>query len=298
MTGRGVQIAPGSDEWLRFMSPSKAAAVLGVSRWESPRSLWHRMRGELPPEEPKDEFTVGHAFEPALAYLWKESNPGWRLSRGEVQVIGTERFGFPLLATVDRRGSRGSRRRVVEMKTARSLDDWGDDFSEDAPADYVVQTIVQRLVTGWTDEPADLLVMGPYFRHHCYRIPWDQELADEIIEQLRAFHASLADPDAAPELDDTVATYDAVRSVHPDIDDGAEVQLDADMAVDYLDAYAVHKAAEAELRLHKSRVLEVMGRAKVARVGDVKIADRRRKGRGVSLYAGKATSEEILSNVE
>lgn len=295
-----VKIAPGSPEWLRFMSPSKAAAVLGLSRYESPRSLWHRMRGELPPEDPKDIFAVGHAYEHTLAYLWKEQNPGWRLSRREVQVVATERFGFPLLATVDRRASRGSRRRVVEMKTARKLEDWGDQFTDEAPADYLVQTIVQRAVTGWTDEPADLFVMGPYFRHHCYSIPWDQDLADAVIDELAAFYKRLSDPDAAPELDDTVPTYQALRALHPEID-GRTVNVPVDLALEYVDALETEKAAAAAARLARSKMLEAMGSAQYARVPDplepeldgVLVAKRQAKGKTVSVVTAGADYDEL-----
>ncbi|OZF41888.1 YqaJ viral recombinase family protein [Rhodococcus sp. 14-2470-1a] len=255
-----VKIKPGSDEWLRTMSPSKAAAVLGLSRWESPRSLWHRMRGELPPEDPKDEFRVGHAYELALAELWRSANAGWRLSRGEVQFDGSDRFGFPLIATIDGRASRGRARRVVEKKTARSLEEWGDFFTDDGPADYVTQVIVQMGVSGYTREPADLVVMGPFFQWHTYRVRFDADLFDGIVDQLRDFHRSLSDPDAGPELDDHVATYDAVRALHPRID-GSTVQLDEALALDYLDAVLDHRETDKRLRGLKTRVLDVMGDA-------------------------------------
>lgn len=259
-------IAPGSAEWLRYLSPSKAAAVYGVSRWESARSLYHRMRGELPPEDPKDIFRVGHAYEPALRELWKIDNPGWRLSRGEVQVNAGDRFGFPLLATIDGRASKGRARKVVEKKTARKLEEWGDQFTDEAPLDYVVQVYVQQLVTGWTKEPADLVVMGPYFKHHTYRIPFDADVAADIVDELRAFHTRLSDPDAAPELDDHVATYEAIRALHPEIDGDTRVTVDTDEGLDYLDAVLAFRDAETRLRGRKTWLLDAMGDAKHADV--------------------------------
>lgn len=259
-------IAPGSAEWLRYLSPSKAAAVYGVSRWESARSLYHRMRGELPPEDPKDIFRVGHAYEPALRELWKIDNPGWRLSRGEVQVNAGDRFGFPLLATIDGRASKGRARKVVEKKTARKLEEWGDQFTDEAPLDYVVQVYVQQLVTGWTKEPADLVVMGPYFKHHTYRIPFDPDVAADIVDELRAFHTRLSDPDAAPELDDHVATYEAIRALHPEIDGDTRVTVDTDEGLDYLDAVLAFRDAETRLRGRKTWLLDAMGDAKHADV--------------------------------
>ncbi|WP_037165086.1 YqaJ viral recombinase family protein [Rhodococcoides fascians] len=255
-----VKIKPGSPEWLATMSPSKAAAVLGLSRWESPRSLWHRMRGDLPPEDPKDQFAVGHAFELALSELWRGANPGWRLSPGEVQFDASDRFGFPFIATIDGRASRGSSRRVVEKKTARKLEEWGDFFTDEGPADYITQVIVQQGVSGYTREPAHLVVMGPFFQWHTYRVRFDADLFDEIVGTLRAFHRSLSDPDAGPALDDHVATYDAVRALHPDVD-GSAVQLDEELALAYLGAVVDHRESEARLRGLKTEVLDVMGDA-------------------------------------
>lgn len=255
-----VKIAPGSPEWLATMSPSKAAAVLGLSRWESPYSLWRRMRGELPPEDPKDEFAVGHAFELALSELWRGANPGWRLSPGEVQFDASDRFGFPIIATIDGRGSRGRARKVVEKKTARKLEEWGDFFTDEGPADYVTQVLVQMGVSGYTREPAELVVMGPFFQWHTYRVAFDADLFDEIVAQLRAFHRSLSDPDAGPALDDHVATYDAVRAMHPEVD-GSTVKVGEELALDYLTAVVDHRESEGRLRGLKSRVLDVMGNA-------------------------------------
>lgn len=277
---------PGSPAWLKLVSASKVAAIVGLSRWESPYSLWHRMAGHLAPEEPKDEFTVGHAFEPALAELWKSENTGWRLSRGEVQYF-TDRYGFPAVATLDRRASRGRSRRVVEFKTARSLEDWGDDFTDACPDDYVVQTIWQMGVTGWTKHPAHLTVMGPFFRWHTYEIPFDQAVFDELVDQSRRFWQSLADG-VEPALDDTVPTYNCVRELHPDID-GSEVVVPRELAVDYLAAVEARKAAETAERGLKSELLALMGNAAVARTDGELVVAKRTPGRGDSVVLRPTT---------
>ena len=277
---------PGSPEWLGLVSASKIAAIVGLSRWESPYSLWHRMAGHLEPEEPKDEFTVGHAFEPALAELWKSENLGWRLSRGEVQYF-TDRFGFPAVATLDRRASRGRSRRVVEFKTARSLEDWGDDFTDHAPDDYVTQVMWQMGVTGWTKHPAHLTVMGPFFRWHTYEIPFDQAVFDELVGQGRAFWDSLQ-AGAQPELDDTVPTYECVRELHPEID-GSEVVVPAELARGYLGTVEARKSFETAERAHKTRLLDAMGNAAIARTDGGLVVAKRTPGRGDSVVLRPTT---------
>ena len=63
---------PGSPGWLRLMTASKVAAILGVSQWDSPRSMWHRMRNELPAEPQSTVQSRGHYLEPAVLAWWAD----------------------------------------------------------------------------------------------------------------------------------------------------------------------------------------------------------------------------------
>lgn len=272
-------VEPGSDEWRRVITPSKVAAVLGVSRWESPYRLWHRMRGDIAPEPPKDIFDVGHDFEPAMAAMWKRGNPGWRLSRGEVQKMPNVYPGYPALVTLDRRACRGRARRVVEFKTARRMEDWGDFGTDQAPPDYVAQVIAQMAFSGYTKHPAHLMVLGPYFEAHTYVIEFDAELWAVMDQRCAQFWESLAGEEP-PDLDDSVPTYECVRELHPDIDAGESVTVDAGQAVELLGLALDIKAAETRLRGLKTRLLDHMGNAQYACAGDIRVADRRPHAKG------------------
>ena len=293
-----VAIAPGSPEHMRMITPSKVSAILGISRFTSPYRIWHQMRGNLPPEPASEIFARGHDFEPAMAEIWRRENEGWRLSRGEVQIVcEPSRFGFPAAATVDRRASRGRARKVVEFKTtSSSLEEWGDFYTDQAPADNVAQVLVQQLITGWTDQPADLLVLGPRLDdHHTYRIPFDAQIADMIVARCRDFYASLKS-DEPPALDDTKATYNAVRELHPDID-GSTVDVAPQLAADYLSAHRQLKAAEQQARAAKTRLLDAMGNAQHAVSGGLPVGRRQPAANGaVALYAAKTNPEAVHPN--
>lgn len=288
-------LIPGSREWLAVVTASKVAAIAGVSRWESPYSLWHRMAGHLPPEEPKDEFTVGHAFEPALAEMWKEANPGWRISAGEVQHR-TDRFGFPAAATLDRRASRGRARRVVEFKTARSLEDWGDDFTDVCPDDYVCQVIWQQGLTGWTKYPAHLMVMGSFFRFHTYEIQFDQGVFDVLVDRARAFWQSINDG-IEPPLDDTVHTYECVRALHPLIEE-RKATIPTRLGRDYLAAVQARKDAVATEQGFKSQVLHLMDTAAEAVIDDGTSIAKRTPGKGNSVVLRSTTKQTTLTTLK
>ncbi|MBW4813144.1 YqaJ viral recombinase family protein [Rhodococcus qingshengii] len=284
MTSRIVtdKAEPGSPEWLKLITASKIPSILGISRFKSQFSLWHEMAGNLPSEPigtaQQDDFDYGHAVELAAGEYWRFKNPGWRLSRGEVQYTD-DGFEFGNAATIDGRASRGSLRRIAEIKTARDLAEWGDDGSGEVPADYAAQVIWQQRVTGFT-APANIVLWPQYGKPKIYVIEYSAQLAAAIVAAVRKWNASLAAGEP-PELDDTISTYETVRRLHPEID-GREVQLDPDLAADYLTAVADDKEITKRLRGLKTRVLDVMGNAQTAVVIDLKIATRT-PGRGDSI---------------
>jgi hypothetical protein len=285
-------IQPGSPEHMAMISPSKVASICGVSRWHSAYELWLRMKGLIPPEPDSDRFRVGHAFESALADLWKLENPGWRLSPGEVQFLTSE-FGFPAVATLDRRACRGRGRKVVELKTQRDLDEWGDPgLDGDCPADYVIQIHAQMLFTGIIRHPADLLVLGPFFKHFTYHVTFDEVVAHWMIGECQAFWASLAG-DVAPNLDDSTSSYAAVRQLHRDIDPGIEAEIPEALATDYLTAHAESKVAESTLRGLKSKILAEVGTAQYVTCNGETIAARQAHPRGGVSLVSKMDSAQF-----
>ncbi|ROZ49362.1 hypothetical protein EEB13_05405 [Rhodococcus sp. WS3] len=278
MTAREVTKAdkaePGSPEWLKLVTASKIPSILGISRFKSQFALWHEMAGNVPSEpiseSRQDDFDYGHAVELAAAEYWRYKNDGWVISRGEVQYTD-DALEFGNAATIDGRASRGAWRRIVEIKTARDLEEWGDDGSGEVPADYAAQVIWQQLITGW-HEPANIVLWPQYGKPKIYSIEYDAQIAASILTLVREWNASLASG-IPPELDDSITTYETVRRLHPEID-GREVQLDAALAHDYLTAVTDDKEITKRLRGLKTRVLDAMGNAQTAVVVDLKIATR------------------------
>ena len=270
-------ILPGSPEHTRLISPSKVPAICNISRWESQYTIWHRLKGLIGEQPPQDIFNVGLAFEHALAEMWRQDNPGWRLSRGEVQYT-SNRFGFPAVATIDRRGTRYRHQRVVEFKIARSLEAWGDPTLDgDCPADYALQVMAQMAFSGI--HQADLSVMGPFFKHHTYTIAWDETVASWMLGECKWFWDSLSGS-VPPPLDDSLSTYETVRLQHPDIIGGLEVEIPESLATDWRTARSDSNQAERTLRGLKTKVLDAVGNAQLVTCNGEVVAKRQPHGRG------------------
>lgn len=181
---------------------------------------------------------------------------------------------------------------LTTHNTARDLTDWGDDFTDQAPADYLAQVQWQMHVTGYTQHPGHLMVMGPFFRWHTYQIPYDGELAEAIEQACRNWMRSITDG-VAPDLDDSVTTYETVRQLHPDIED-RDVTVDQALAREFLAADRDLKALTTVHRGLKTRVLDAMGTARTAHTANgLKVADRRPGRHAISLYPASKTLTEL-----
>ena len=291
----GDSLKPGSPTWVRTITASKVPAILGMSRFQSQFSLWHEMAGLVEPapvtEAKQELFDYGHAVEVAAAEYWRFRNPGWRLSRSEVAYTDPA-LPFPNQVTIDRRASRGSSRRIVEMKSARSLEDWGDDGSGETPADYAAQVITQQHISGLTAD-ADLVLWPTYGHPRVYTIVYDRAVAEHIVERCAAWWESIKSGNP-PELDDSITTYETLRRLHPDVDRGAEVEVDLADAIELLQSGHDEKEVKKVARGAKSRILAAAGDAQYVTCRGVRVADRRGNSAGtVSLYPNTKVLDEL-----
>lgn len=272
-----LDLTPGSPEWCRRVSPSKAAGMLGLSPWDSPYAMWRKMRGDVPWDEETPAMERGTLCEPAVLAWWRKHH-----DHGDWEEQVTYTRGDWCVATPDAVTTHDGLAIIVEAKTAARLDDWGTPGTDEIPLYYLTQVYLAMHVANLSGVPvaaAHVPVLGGRrLEFTNYVIPHSPEHGARVLDLCREFYDSLS-ADEAPELDDTVATYDAVRRVHPDIDTGEEVELTAEDASRLVVAHADLKHLEADSRLTKSRVLEQMGRAQYATHDGLKVA-RRQRGKG------------------
>ncbi|MDJ1370664.1 YqaJ viral recombinase family nuclease [Gulosibacter molinativorax] len=175
-----------SPEWhearTHHLGASEVAAVLGLSKWQTPLSVYRTKMG-VPNEIPENLAYFGHALEEPIAQWIRDKHPEvGKVWRG-MSVRSTE---FPWLsATPDRtvRVHTGGVVIPIEIKTssAYSIDEWADGV----PDYYKIQSIVQQGVLGapygW------LAVLHGGNTPDLHRIEFDASAWELIVQHTRDF---------------------------------------------------------------------------------------------------------------
>ncbi|MEO9246429.1 lambda-exonuclease family protein [Citricoccus nitrophenolicus] len=253
-------LIPGSDEWARTVSASKVPAILGISKWDSAYSLWARATGRLESEAGNKATERGTYLEPAIRQWLADQLPGNRVTEGATFVHPD----CPThIATPDALIYEGRRRTpwaLGEVKTAYNGDEWGKAGTADVPADYMAQVAWQMWITGARTVYVAALVNMEF---RLYVIRWEDVAGDmeDILAMVAVWEHHVAE-DIAPDWDGSDATLAAVRRMHPDIDPEAEAVIPEWWALELWSAIDAEKAAVAETKRCKSRILGAAGSAR------------------------------------
>lgn len=286
MTVEGVRLEPGSAPWLQLMTASKVAAVLGLAPetyGESPRSLWHLMRGETQPEQQTANQERGHYLEPAVLAWFFDHHPDLvrQPFRGTVVHDNGWAAATPDAEALDWDGDLV----VVQAKTSADDAEWGTPGTAEVPTHYAAQCMWEMHVTGARRTYLPVLTTRLDFRE--YVMDYDTTVAAAIETRCRAFIDSLAG-DRPPPLDAHPATYTSLRKLNPLIDEGARVDLDDDTAADFVAAVNAKRAAKSQLTFAKSRIANAMGLAQLAYCRGQLVARRQNtSGSTPAVYAAK-----------
>jgi len=280
---------PGTPEWhaarANGIGGSEIAAVLGISPYESPFSLWHRKQGGIGPVEETDVMYWGKRHEPTICDEFTLRHPELLvLPSGTYAATGTPWW----IANPDRLGfTADGDLEVIEAKTARDDYGWGDEGTDQIPIHYKAQ--VRWYCHALGARRARLAVLIGLSDYREYIVEPDPADTDLMRTAAKAFMDSLA-AGVAPPIDGHTATYQAIKEI-PDGMEDVDVQVDHTTARRYFDALAAAKAAEEEKRHASGLVLDRIGTGRRAVVGDDKVATRTvRDGRTYSLQPARNRS--------
>lgn len=258
---------PGSAEWAKLVTASKVAAIIGVSPWDSPRSMWHKMRGEVPTQVATDATRRGLYLEAGILAWWRDQHPEYP---DTVEQYSAARPDLPWAgATPDLRAD-GADVVLVDAKSSSEVDEWGDPGTDAIPTHYLTQAYWQLAMCPEA-ERVYIALLGPYLRFEEYVVERDEAIQADLIVRCAAFYESLS-ADVPPDLDDSVATFEVLRVQRGDIAKGVAADVDPDFAAEWWTARATEDAAVDAARLADSRLMEAVGNAQYVTAGGVRFA--------------------------
>lgn len=260
---------------------SEIAAVVGLSRWDSPFSLWHVKKGNLPGRPTLSHMRWGQRLEPVVLEWWLEQHPEYEAEASPGTFAHNERDWQRCNpdALLWRAGEKENTfpTALYEGKISRFGDGFGKSGTDEIPLAYRCQVQHSLDVFGLRFAHLAVLIGGSEARE--YTIEADPEDQAHLRTKGAAFWASVMEADEPP-LDCTDATYQAVVQLNPDLLKGEGVDLNSETWVAYLDAKNAQTEATEALTLAKSTILHAMRGVQNARIGGMTVLRRQRSSAG------------------
>lgn len=176
-------------EWLKArqtgIGGSDVAAILGLSKRRTPLDIYNSKIADDPIEESNPSIEWGNRLEPVIRQKYADET-------GLPVTIPNKTFRHPdypfMIANVDGLLPDGA---VLEIKTARSGTDWGEEGTDEIPEYYLTQ--VQHYMTVVGAKMCDVAVLIGASDFRIYHVDFDPEIAAMLIEEEKAFWQRVID---------------------------------------------------------------------------------------------------------
>ncbi len=253
------------------LSGSQIAAVMGMSKWQSPFAVWSFITGRTKPEsDNRPSLEWGHRLEPVVAQKYAEQ---FGANLVECPTLQSQEYPF-LVGSVDRLvvDSNGTPVKVLEIKTASmnhnsgdkdeygaSIKEWGpgNQYSADGrlieqdsqvPLQYILQVTHYMIITGL--KQADIAVLMSTNDYRVYTIDYDEELAQQMIEAADRFWCENVLDNIMPPLKECDA-----KTLKPDPDSCAQA---TSSIVKTIEEYKLRNAQLNELKEEVQELRDVI----------------------------------------
>ncbi|MFD9950003.1 YqaJ viral recombinase family protein [Nonomuraea sp. NPDC059023] len=288
----------GTPEWhaarAQRLGGSRMSALLGLSPWESPYSLWCQMAGLVKPDQQTAEQARGHYLEAGIADWFADQHPEYTVrpagtyvhAERDYQLANPDRLLLGMPGHFPEPGVRAG----LELKTDADTSGWGIPGTDEIPLYY--RTQVQWYMDTLGLDTWHVVVLTGRLEFREYVVHYDRLDCMWMRDRAEDFLSSLYWRDM-PDLDHHPATYATVRKLHPDIDKDAAYVADLDLAVEFIEATASLAAAQKREQEARARLLAAMGTAHRAYYDGHRLARRQAKGAGTPFLV----AEQKLPNL-
>jgi len=213
------------EQWLEYrnhcITASSVAAIVGLHPWETPRTLYERMKGLSTPKESTEAMEMGIDLEPFIAAMFAKRN-------GLTLGVDLVPNGYDLLRHPE--NSRFAATpdyllgddELVECKWAgvNTASSFGREASDEAPSHYLLQCQWQLFVTG--RKLCHLAVLTP-FGFRSFKVKADAELQRRLAHFAAKFLGEYIDSDCPPPLTGHTPDTEWVKNKFPQ-DSGSVVR--------------------------------------------------------------------------
>lgn len=266
---------------------SDAAAVLGMSKYSTPITVWQEKVGMVEPADLSENESVhwGKVLEDVVAREFAERHPDMKVRRLNAMLWSREHPW--MFASVDRvltdaKGRKG----VLEIKTcdARLVDDWADDV----PDYYVPQPTHYLAVTGFEFFAVAVLIGGNRYVEYFHER--DEEDVKALVRCEGEFWRSFVIGGSMPPVTASKADSAALHGMFPDPSDEYLQLLPEDVPEIEEMQQVSERCRELEGRKRElgNRIKERIGEAKGIDTGKHKVSWSRSEARDSGLRTTKA----------
>lgn len=159
---------------------SDIAAIMGMSRYKTALDVYLQKIGIAPQQDDSWELGRGRALEPLLRQHYANKT-------GRTVVVPKEQLVHPdhVFIRYSPDGICPEEHRLQEFKTASYNAEWGDEFSDSIPHEYLLQVQHGMLVTGYPIADVTVSIGGNAPRY--FEVVADEEIQTFILEECIEF---------------------------------------------------------------------------------------------------------------
>lgn len=282
---------PSREQWLaerrKGIGASEAAAVVGLSPWQTPLELYLEKTGAMPDREPTDAMRRGIRLERFVAEEYQHET-GVMLDKPPSILLHPD---WPTMRASLDYWVPGEK--VVQIKTDSGwkAGGWGEPGTGEVPEHYALQ-VQQEMACSELPIAEIALLRVASWTFDIYVVERNQGVIDSLLEAERDFWRRVEEKDPPLPDFDHPTTSQILAMLEPVA--GSEVVLDEEVAhlvAQYESLGKASRDAEAARKVIKGRLLHAVGDAEFAHLPDGRVIRRRRQPAKDISYTRKAFTD-------